>query len=91
MEAAFEQVDQRIVGTARTFGAGPWRTFLTVTLALVRPSLIAGVALTWARALGEFGATIAFAGNTPGKPKPCHWLFIHSWNLAATMHLRCQC
>ena len=67
MEAAFEQVDQRIVGTARTFGAGPWRTFLTVTLALVRPSLIAGVALTWARALGEFGATIAFAGNTPGK------------------------
>lgn len=67
MEAAIEQVDRRVIGAARTFGAGPWRTFLTVTLGLVRPSLIAGLALTWARALGEFGATIAFAGNTPGR------------------------
>jgi molybdate transport system permease protein len=67
LEAAFEQVDRRIVGSARTFGAGPWRTFLTVTLPLVRPSLIAGLVLTWARALGEFGATITFAGNTPGR------------------------
>lgn len=67
MEAAFSQIDQRIVGTARTFGAGPWRTFITITLGLVRPSLIAALVLTWARALGEFGATIAFAGNTPGR------------------------
>lgn len=67
MEAAFEQVDPRVVGTARTFGAGPWRAFLTVTLPLVRPALIAGSVLTWARALGEFGATITFAGNTPGR------------------------
>lgn len=67
MEAAFGQVDQRVVGTARTFGAGPWRTFVTITLGLVRPSLIAALVLTWARALGEFGATIAFAGNTPGR------------------------
>ncbi len=67
MEAAFEHVDRRIVGAARTFGAGPWRTFLTVTLPLVRPSLIAGLVLTWARALGEFGATITFSGNTPGR------------------------
>lgn len=67
MEAAFEQVDRRVIDAARTFGAGPWRTFLTVTLPLVRPSLIAGAVLTWARALGEFGATITFAGNTPGR------------------------
>ena len=67
MEAAFEQVDRRVVGAARTFGAGPWRTFLTVTMPLVRPALIAGLVLTWARALGEFGATITFAGNTPGR------------------------
>ena len=67
MEAAFEKVDRRVVGAARTFGAGPWRTFLTVTMPLVRPALIAGLVLTWARALGEFGATITFAGNTPGR------------------------
>jgi molybdate transport system permease protein len=67
MEAAFEQVDRRIVGAARTFGAGPWRAFLTVTVPLARPSLVAGLVLTWARALGEFGATITFAGNTPGR------------------------
>lgn len=67
MEAAFEQVDRRIVGAARTFGAGPWRAFLTVTLPLVGPSVLAGLVLTWARALGEFGATITFAGNTPGR------------------------
>jgi molybdate transport system permease protein len=67
MEAAFGQVDHRVVGSARTFGAGPWRTFVTVTLGLVRPSLVAALVLTWARALGEFGATIAFAGNTAGR------------------------
>lgn len=67
MEAAFEQVDLRIVGAARSFGLGPWRAFLTVTLPLVAPSLVAGLVLTWARALGEFGATITFAGNTPGR------------------------
>lgn len=67
MEAAFEQVDQRVIGAARTFGAGPWRAFLTVTLPLVGPSMLAGLVLTWARALGEFGATITFAGNTAGR------------------------
>lgn len=67
MEAAFQQLDRRVLGAARTFGAGPWRCLLTVTIPLVRPSLIAGLVLTWARALGEFGATITFAGNTPGR------------------------
>ncbi|MEA2669794.1 MAG: molybdate transport system permease protein, partial [Chloroflexota bacterium] len=46
---------------------GPWTRFRRVTLPLVAPSLGAGAALCWARALGEFGATITFAGNFPGK------------------------
>ncbi|MEU3462607.1 ABC transporter permease [Streptomyces sp. NPDC006733] len=52
--------------TAASLGASPVRVFLTVTLPLVAPGLVAGSALTWARALGEFGATITFAGNLPG-------------------------
>ncbi|MCF6524719.1 ABC transporter permease [Streptomyces sp. JJ36] len=52
--------------TAASLGASPLRVFTTVTLPLVAPGLAAGAALTWARALGEFGATITFAGNLPG-------------------------
>ncbi|MEV0095893.1 ABC transporter permease [Streptomyces sp. NPDC050738] len=52
--------------TASSLGASPVRVFLTVTLPMVAPGLAAGAALTWARALGEFGATITFAGNFPG-------------------------
>ena len=51
---------------AATLGAGRWTTFRRVTLPLVAPTLGAGAALCWARALGEFGATITFAGNLPG-------------------------
>ncbi|MFF8811766.1 ABC transporter permease [Streptomyces pactum] len=52
--------------TAASLGASPVRVFRTVTLPMVAPGLLAGAALTWARALGEFGATITFAGNLPG-------------------------
>ncbi|MGW1885892.1 ABC transporter permease [Streptomyces sp. NPDC001970] len=52
--------------TAASLGASPVRVFFTVTMPMVAPGLIAGAALTWARALGEFGATITFAGNLPG-------------------------
>ncbi|MFI6942531.1 ABC transporter permease [Streptomyces sp. NPDC050418] len=52
--------------TAASLGASPVRVFFTVTLPIVAPGLAAGAALTWARALGEFGATITFAGNLPG-------------------------
>ena len=51
---------------AATLGAGRWRTFRTVTLPLVVPGVAAGLLLSWARSLGEFGATITFAGNYPG-------------------------
>lgn len=63
---AFEQVDPRIEQAARTLGAGPWRLFMTVTLPLSLPGVLAGVVLAFARSLGEFGATITFAGNIEG-------------------------
>ena len=67
LEAAFRSVDTRLEDAARTLGASRWTVFRRVTLPLVRPSLVAGAVLCWARALGEFGATITFAGNLPGK------------------------
>jgi molybdate transport system permease protein len=67
VEAGIRQVDQRYEDAAATLGAGSWTRFWRVTLPLVAPSLGAGAALCWARALGEFGATITFAGNFPGK------------------------
>ena len=66
-EAGLRQMDQRFEEAAATLGARPWRRFWTVTLPLIAPSLAAGAALCWARALGEFGATITFAGNLPGR------------------------
>jgi molybdate transport system permease protein len=65
--AGFESVPVRFESAARTLGAGPWRVFWTVTLPLARPSLLAGAVLCWARALSEFGATMMFAGNFPGR------------------------
>ena len=67
MESAFQQVDPDLVNVARVLGGRPWHVIRKVTLPLVRPSIVAGLVLTWARALGEFGATITFAGNTPGR------------------------
>jgi len=66
VEGGLRQVDRRIEDASRTLGASRWAVFRTVTLPLVRPSLTAGAVLAWARALGEFGATITFAGNLPG-------------------------
>jgi molybdate transport system permease protein len=66
VEAGIRQLDPRYEDAAATLGAGPWTRFWRVTLPLVAPALGAGSALCWARALGEFGATITFAGNFPG-------------------------
>jgi len=52
---------------ARTLGATPFRTFVRVALPLSAPTLIAGAAMSWARSLGEFGATLLFAGNLTGR------------------------
>jgi molybdate transport system permease protein len=67
MEGALRGIDHRLEDAARSLGATRWMVFRRVTLPLVRPSLAAGAALCWARALGEFGATITFAGNFPGR------------------------
>ncbi|MFF2197691.1 ABC transporter permease [Streptomyces sp. NPDC058157] len=66
LEGALGGLKQSYEETAASLGARPVRVFFTVTLPMVAPGLIAGAALTWARALGEFGATITFAGNLPG-------------------------
>jgi molybdate transport system permease protein len=67
VEGALRQADHRYEDAAATLGAGRWAVLTRVTLPLVRPSLVAGALLCWARALGEFGATITFAGNLPGR------------------------
>jgi molybdate transport system permease protein len=59
-------MNARLEDAARSLGASRWTVFRRVTLPLITPSLIAGGVLTWSRALGEFGATITFAGNLPG-------------------------
>ena len=64
---AFEEVDPRLVGLARTLGSGPTGAFFRVTLPLAWRGILAGVALAFSRALGEFGATILVAGNIPGR------------------------
>ena len=66
VEAGLRAMDRRYEDAAATLGAGRWTTFRRVTLPLIAPALGAGAALCWARALGEFGATITFAGNLPG-------------------------
>ena len=67
VEAALRQLDPRHEEASRTLGGSAWYTFRRVTLPAIRPALMAGAVLSWARALGEFGATITFAGNFPGR------------------------
>lgn len=64
---SIEGVDQRLEQAARTLGAGPWRTFATITLPLALPGILAAAMLGFARSLGEFGATITFVSNVPGE------------------------
>ena len=66
-QTAFAEVDPRLEQIARTLGAGEWRVFLTITLPLARRGILSGAVLAFARALGEFGATVIVAGMIPGK------------------------
>lgn len=66
VEGAFRASDARYDDAAATLGATRWRTFTRVTLPLALPGIVSGAVLSWARALGEFGATVTFAGNFPG-------------------------
>lgn len=67
VEAGLRSMDTRYEEAARALGAGRWTVLRRITLPLIAPSLMAGAVLCWARALGEFGATITFAGNFPGR------------------------
>jgi len=67
VEAALRSLDPRYEEAGATLGASRWTVFRRVTLPMIGPSLLAGAVLTWARALGEFGATITFAGNFEGR------------------------
>jgi molybdate transport system permease protein len=67
VEAGLRSLDHRYEEAARALGASSWTVFGRVTLPLLRPAIFSGAVLCWARALGEFGATITFAGNFPGR------------------------
>jgi molybdate transport system permease protein len=67
VEGALRNLDTRYEGAAASLGAGQWTVLRRVTFPMIAPSLVAGLLLTWARALGEFGATITFAGNLQGR------------------------
>ena len=67
VEGALRGADPRYEEAAATLGASRWLTFRRVTLPSIVPGVVAGTVLCWARALGEFGATITFAGNFPGR------------------------
>ncbi len=79
IRAGFEQVDTRYERVAATLGATPWRVFVTITLPLATRSIVAAAILGFARALGEFGATIVVAGGIPGQTQT---LAVAIFNLA---------
>lgn len=67
IKIAIEMVDVELESAARTLGAGPWKTFFAITIPLAFPGIFSGFILSFARCLGEFGATITFAGNIVGQ------------------------
>ena len=66
-KGAFEQIDPNLIATARTLGLSEWRLFYKIMIPLSWPGIVSGIILSFARALGEFGATMMLAGNIPGK------------------------
>jgi molybdate transport system permease protein len=67
VEAALRNTDVQYEGAAASLGASRWTVLRRVTIPMIMPGLVSGLALTWARAFGEFGATVTFAGNLQGK------------------------
>ena len=84
--AAFETVNVRLENVARTLGANPLRVFFTISLPLAKRGILAGVILAFARALGEFGATIMIAGNIPGQTSTMALEIFHSVQLGHDSH-----
>jgi molybdate transport system permease protein len=83
-QAAFEAVDPSLENTARTLGRTNLAVFFTVTLPLAWPGVVAGTALAFARAVGEFGATIMFAGNIPGQTRTMPVAIYDAWQSGDT-------
>jgi molybdate transport system permease protein len=83
---AIEEVNPALEQIARTLGAGEWRVFFKVTLPLARRGVIAGALLAFARALGEFGATIMVAGNLPGQTTTLSVAIYHHVQLGDDRH-----
>ncbi|MBS5786637.1 MAG: molybdate ABC transporter permease subunit [Clostridioides difficile] len=65
--SAFEQIDDNMLSAARTLGLNEWKIFTKIAIPLALPGIVGGVVLSFARALGEFGATLMIAGNIPGR------------------------
>jgi molybdate transport system permease protein len=84
--AAFETVNVRLENVARSLGANPLRVFFTISLPLAKRGILAGVILAFARALGEFGATIMVAGNIPGQTSTMALEIFHSVQLGNDSH-----
>ncbi len=78
-KAAFAQVDRNLEWTSMTLGAGRWRTFCRITVPLARHGLLAGVVLSFARAIGEFGATFMLAGMIPGRTMTAPLAIFHAF------------
>jgi molybdate transport system permease protein len=83
---AFEEVDPLFEHLARTLGAGEWRVLFTITLPLAKRGVLAGALLAFARALGEFGATIMVAGNIPGQTTTLSVAIYHHVQLGEDAH-----
>jgi molybdate transport system permease protein len=92
VRSAFEEVHPSLEEMGRTLGANEWRVFFTITMPLARRGVLAGIVLAFARALGEFGATITVAGNIPGETTTLSVAIYeyvqlgqdsHAWTLAA--------
>ncbi|WP_242125990.1 molybdate ABC transporter permease subunit [Sphingobium sp. Sx8-8] len=69
MRLSIEGIDRRLESAAETLGAGRWRVFLTISLPLALPGVLAGLVLGFARSIGEFGATITFVSDVPGETR----------------------
>jgi molybdate transport system permease protein len=86
VESQFRTMDRGVIDAARVMGFGPFRTFIQVVLPMTKSSVIAGAILAWARAVGEFGASITFAGSMKAKtqtlPMAVYELLERDWELA---------
>jgi molybdate transport system permease protein len=87
VKAGFESVDPQFEGVASTLGAGSFRIFRTILLPLCWPSIVAGAILCWARALGELGATLIFAGNFQGRTQTMPLAIIGVFDAGRTINL----